>query len=204
MEKSRNPLKRMYDWVLSWANHPAGAWALFAFAFIESSFFPIPPDVLLIALSLSMPKRAFKYALICSVGSVLGGMFGYFIGWQLWQWLSDFFFNNLAWVGFTHENFEKVKGLYNDNAFLAVFAAAFTPIPYKVFTIAAGVCNINFAVFVLASVTGRSLRFFATSALLYFVGPKAKTFIDKYFNWLAIAFFVLLVAGFLVVGKLIK
>ena len=194
----------MYDWVLSWANHPAGEWALFAFAFVESSFFPIPPDVLLIALALGIPKRAFKYAFICSVGSVLGGMFGYFIGWQLWQWLGDFFFNNLAWAQFTRENFEKVKGLYNDNAFLAVFAAAFTPIPYKVFTIAAGVCSINFGIFVLASIIGRSLRFFATSALLYFVGAKAKIFIDKYFNWLALAFFVLLVAGFLLIGKFIK
>lgn len=202
--KTRNPVKRLYNWVLSWAEHPVGIWALFILAFIESSVFPIPPDVLLIALAIGKPKMSFRYAFICSIGSILGGMFGYFIGWQLWQWLHNFFFNNLGVIGFTSENFDKVQQLYDKNAFLAVFGAAFTPIPYKVFTIAGGVCQINFGIFILASAIGRSMRFFAVAGLIFFVGPKAKELINKYFNWFALLFFALIVLGFLVLTKLVK
>jgi membrane protein YqaA with SNARE-associated domain len=195
----KNPLKSLYNWVLSWAQSPFGGWALFALAFAESSFFPIPPDVLLIALGISVPAKSFRYALICSIGSVLGGMFGYLIGWQLWQWVGDFFFNYLGFLKFTRENFDKVQQLYNQNAFWAVFTAAFTPIPYKVFTIAGGVFKIDFSIFVLASVIGRSLRFFAVATVIRFGGAPAKQFIDRYFNLLTIAFLVLLVLGFLVI-----
>ncbi len=191
--------RRLYDWTLHWAHTPYGSIALFALAFCESSFFPIPPDVLLMALAFSLPKKSFKYAAICSAGSVLGGCFGYFIGYQLFEYIGLPILNLYGVM----EKFNLVKEKYQANAFAAVAIAGFTPIPYKVFTIAAGVCKINLWTFVLASVVSRSGRFFIIAGLTYFFGYKIKGFIDKYFNIISIAFVVLLVAGFLVV-KLFK
>jgi membrane protein YqaA with SNARE-associated domain len=199
-----NPLKRLYNWVLSWAESPWGAWALFVLSFTESSFFPVPPDILLIALGLSVPAKSFRYAFICSLGSVLGGVFGYYIGWQFWQWVGYFFFDNFAAIGFTPDTFDKVRQLYDGNAFWAVFSAAFTFIPYKIFTIAGGVFKINFAVFLLASIVGRSLRFFVVAAIIRFGGAPAKQLIDRYFNLLTVIFIVLLVGGFLLVKLFLK
>lgn len=197
---SRNPLRRLYNWVISWANHPAGIWALFIIAFAEASFFPIPPDVLLIALALGMPKKSWRYATVCSIGSVLGAIGGYLIGWGLWELTKDFFF---AYV-FSEATFLKVADLYRQNAFLAVLGAAFTPIPFKVFTIVGGVCRIDFAIFLAASIVGRSSRFFMEGAAFYWYGVQAKAFIEKYFNWVALAFFILLVSGFIVLTYLLK
>jgi membrane protein YqaA with SNARE-associated domain len=196
----KNPLRCLYDWVISWAKHPAGSWALFINAFVESSFFPVPPDALLIALGIGAPKRSFWYSTLCSVGSIIGGAFGYFIGWKLWELTSSFFFTYI----FSEELFNKVSALYNENAFLSVLGAAFTPIPYKVFTIAAGVCQINFIIFMLASIIGRSGRFFLVSTVVFFFGARAKELIDKYFNLVTIVFFLLLIAGFIVLKFLIK
>jgi membrane protein YqaA with SNARE-associated domain len=185
-------LRRLYDWVLSWAETPYGTWALFLLAFCESSFFPIPPDILLIALAVAIPKKSLKYALICSAGSVLGGCFGYLIGWQF-----------MASIGSPIVDFyglgakvEYIGALYNKYDAWAVAIAGFTPIPYKVFTIAAGAFKINFSVFVLASLVSRSARFFIVGGLIYIFGSKIQGFIDKYFNILAVAFTVLLVLGF--------
>ena len=195
-----NPLKRLYNWVLSWAASPWGAWALFVLAVAESSFFPIPPDILLIALGLSIPAKSFRYALICSVGSVLGGVIGYYIGYGLYETVGSYVVNlyNLQ------DAFDKIKLMYQDNAFMAVAIAGFTPIPYKVFTIAAGVCRINLGVFILASVLSRSARFFIVAAIIRFGGAPAKKFIDRYFNLLTIIFVVLLIAGFLLVKLWVK
>ena len=186
-------VKRLYNWVLHWADTPYGVPALFLLAFAESSFFPIPPDVLLIALALARPKRALYFAAVCSIGSVLGGVAGYGIGYYFWdaigQPIIDFYHAQVA--------FDKVKLAYQDNAFIAVFTAAFTPIPYKVFTIAGGICEINlFRDLVLASALGRSLRFFIVAVLFFFFGPPIKTFIDRYFELLTIAFTILLIGGF--------
>ncbi len=149
-------VRRLYDWILYWAQTPYGTWALFLLAFCESSFFPIPPDILLIALAVAVPKKSLKYALICSAGSVLGGCFGYLIGWQF-----------MASIGSPIVDFyglgtkvEYIGALYNKYDAWAVGIAGFTPIPYKVFTIAAGVFKINFSVFVLTSLVSRSARFF--------------------------------------------
>jgi len=195
-----NPLKRLYNWVLSWAESPWGAWALFALAIAESSFFPIPPDILLIALGLSIPAKSFRYALICSVGSVLGGVIGYYIGYGLYETVGSYVVNlyNLQ------DAFDKIKLMYQDNAFMAVAIAGFTPIPYKVFTIAAGVCRINLWIFILASVLSRSARFFIVATIIRFGGEPAKKFIDRYFNLLTILFTILLIAGFLLVQLLVK
>jgi membrane protein YqaA with SNARE-associated domain len=190
-------LRRMYDWTLSWAETKWGPAALGVLAFTESSFFPIPPDPLLMALSLGKPRRAFFFAALCTACSVLGGVLGYFIGHYLWEAVNQFFFQYVP--GFTEKNFKFVEAKYQQNAFLAIFAAAFTPIPYKVFTVASGVFQTGVAVLVSASVLGRGLRFFLVAGLLRWIGEPAKHFIDRYFNLLTIAFFVLLALGFAVV-----
>lgn len=190
-------LRRMYDWVLHWADTPYGTPALFLISFAESSFFPIPPDVLQIALSVSKPKRSFFYAAVNALGSVLGGMLGWLIGVAFWKALDSFFFNYVP--GFTEANFEFVQEKYQSNAFLAIFGAAFTPIPYKVFTIAAGVFGVSLPVLVFASALGRSCRFFAVAGCIYIFGPQVKSLIDKYFELATILFTVLLIGGFVVI-----
>ncbi len=187
-------LRNLYDWVLSWADSPYGVTALFLLAFAESSFFPVPPDVLLIALCVGKRHKAFKFAAICSIGSLLGGAAGYLIGWGFWEMAGPLFFNYVP--GFSHEAFDKVKGLYENYDFWIVFIAAFTPIPYKVITIAAGVFTINFPMFMVASIVGRSARFFLVSSLLFLFGEPIRNFIDRWFNWCVVAFTVLLIGGF--------
>lgn len=195
-------LKKLYDWVLHWAETPYGPLALFLLAFAESSFFPVPPDALLIALCLGSIKKSWRFALYASIASVIGGMFGYIIGLGLWDAVSSFFFKYIP--GFTEALFQKVLLHYNQSGFWYVFLAGFTPIPYKVFTIASGVFKMNFLLFVIASTISRSLRFFAVAGLFRKFGPGMKEFIEKYFNWLAILFFILLFGGFLIVKYLIK
>lgn len=185
-------LKRLYHWVMHWAHTKYGTPALFLIAFIESSFFVIPPDVLLIALCASRPEKSFWYALVCTIGSVLGGMFGYLIGYTLYEGIGNAIITTLGY----QEEFTLVGNLFLDNAFWAILGAAFTPIPYKVFTIAAGVWSIPFSTFLVASILGRAGRFFLVAGLLYFAGAKIKVFIDRYFNILTLIMFVLLIAGF--------
>lgn len=199
-----NIIKRFYDWTLSWASSKWGAVALFVLAFAESSFFPIPPDVLLIALCLGATSRSFRYALICTVASVLGAMAGYSIGFFLWQnsageftAIADFFFRVIP--GFDLAKYGEISAMYDRYNFWVVFTAGFTPIPYKLITITAGVFNINFVMFLIASVISRGMRFFLISWLIWKFGAPIKVFIDKYFNLLAIAFTVLLVGSFFIV-----
>lgn len=188
-------LRRLYSWVLHWAETPYGPWALFLLAFCESSFFPIPPDILLIALAVSIPKKSFKYAAVCTAGSLIGGCLGYLIGWQFMIGVGE---KIIRFYGLTHK-MQYIKDLYIQYDAWAIGIAGFTPIPYKVFTISAGAFKINFTVFIIASAVSRAARFFLVGGLIYIFGPKIKTFIDKYFNILAIAFVVLLVAGFVII-----
>jgi len=197
-----NLLRKLYDWVLHWAETPYGPLALFLLALAESSFFPIPPDPLLIALCLGAIKKSWRFAFYTSVASVIGGMIGYLIGYSFWEVTDIFFFKYIP--GFTENIFQKVMINFNQHGFWYVFAAGFTPIPYKVFTIASGVFKLNFFLFLLASSLSRSLRFFAVAALFRKFGPGIKNFIDKYFNLLAILFFFLLIGGFFLVKFLIK
>lgn len=196
--RSRNPIRRLYEWVLSWADTKYGVPALFVLAFTESSFFPIPPDILLIALALSAPTRAFRFAAWCTLASVLGGLFGYFIGYSLWAVFSPYLINRV----FSQENFELVTNKYNEYGVLAVFIAAFTPIPYKVFTVAAGVAKLNLFGFTAASIVGRGGRFFLVALVIRMAGPRAKRWIDEYFNIATVAGTLLLIAGFLVIKAL--
>ncbi|MBI5234434.1 MAG: DedA family protein [Deltaproteobacteria bacterium] len=188
-------LRRLYDWVLSWAHTPYGALALFVIAFAESSFFPIPPDVLLIALAISVPLRAFRYALICSIGSVLGGILGYLIGLFFMEAVG---FRIVEIYGFG-EKYDYLQTLYQRYDAWAVAIAGFTPIPYKVFTITAGAFKIDFMVFVIASALSRAARFFLLAFLIYRWGESIRGFIDRYFNILTVVFIALLVAGFVVI-----
>jgi len=188
-------LRKLYDWVLHWADTPYGTWALFLLAFSESSFFPIPPDVLLIALAVAVPPKSFKYAAVCSVGSVLGGCFGYLIGWQFMASLGS---QIIAFYGLAGK-VAYIETLYRTYDAWAIGIAGFTPIPYKVFTISAGAFHINFAVFLIASLVSRSARFFLVGGLIYVFGPSIQRFIDRYFNILAVAFTILLIAGFVVI-----
>lgn len=200
-QRNRNIARRLYDWVLGWAETPYGGYALFFLAFAESSFFPIPPDVLLIALVISVREKAFKYALICSVASLLGGILGYYIGFALWHGVSQFFFAYIP--GFSREIFAHVQALYREWDFLIVFTAGFTFIPFKIFTVSSGVFEINFWGFVMASAISRSARFFIVAGLIWYFGPTIKAFIDKYFNFLATLFVVLLILGFVVIKYLL-
>lgn len=185
-------VRRLYDWTIAWADHPAGAWALFILAVAESSFFPVPPDVLLIALCVGAPKRSFHFALLAATGSVLGGMVGYGIGY----WGYDLIGEPIVKVYHGEPIMQKIKAWYDAYGFWGNLAAALTPIPYKVFTIASGVFQFDFLAFLTASIIGRSARFFAVGGLIYFVGPKVKALIDKYFDWFAIVATALLIGGF--------
>lgn len=197
-------LRKIYDWILHWAETPYGPIALFLLAFAEASFFPIPPDALLIALVLGARKKAFGFALNSTIASVLGAFLGYAIGFFIW-WaepnefsaVAVFFFDHIP--GFTHEVFYRVKALYDQWDFWIIFTAGFTPIPYKVFTITSGAFEINLLMFTIASIISRGARFFIVAGLIYAFGPKIKEFIDKYFNWLALAFTALLIGGFVII-----
>ena len=196
-------IRKIYDWVLHWAETPYGPIALFILAFSESSFFPIPPDVLLIALALGVRTRSFQFALICSLASIAGGLFGYSIGHFLWwegsaySGIAQFFFNNIP--GFSENLFSSIQQQYDQHGFLIIFTAGFTPIPYKIFTISAGAFDINLFNFLIASIISRSARFFLVAGLIWKFGDHIKSFIDKYFNILTIIFTILLVGGFILV-----
>jgi len=186
-------LRRLYRWVLHWAETPYGAWALFGIAFAESSFFPIPPDVLLIALAFSVPSKAFRYAVVCTLGSVLGGMFGWLIGFQFYELVGQRIIEALHY----EEAFSVVQGYYGDNAFLYILIAGFTPIPYKVFTIAAGVFEVPLLILTTASLLGRAGRFFLVALLIYGFGLRIRPFVEKYLNVLTLLLVLCIVIGFL-------
>jgi membrane protein YqaA with SNARE-associated domain len=192
-------LKRLYDWVLSWAEHPRSGQALFLIAVAEASFFPIPPDVLLMALSLSRPQKAFHWALVCAAGSVLGGMVGYALGWNFMAAVGQKILNFYGLEG----KYALVQAMYQDYDAWAVAAGGFTPLPYKLFTITAGAFAINFGTFVIASILSRSARFFFVAGLIYYFGPSVKRTIDRYFNLFTVILLVLLVGGYLVLRWLL-
>jgi membrane protein YqaA with SNARE-associated domain len=165
---------------------------LAAISFIESSVFPIPPDVLLIPLVLAQRERAFLIAGVCTAASVAGGFFGYFIGYGLYETVGVAVLDFYGYL----EKFSEFQGMYNDYGAWIVFFAGLTPFPYKVITIASGVTQLDMIVFGVASVLSRGLRFFLVAALLWYWGPWIRGFIDRYFGWLTLAFFALLAGGF--------
>lgn len=192
-------LKRLYAWMLSWAEKPAAVPGLAAMTFAESSFFPIPPDPLLMALCLGKPQKSYYYAAVTSIFSVLGGIAGYGIGMFLWHLIGDWCLAHVP--GLSQAGFDQVGSLYNTYDFWAVFAAGFSPLPYKLFTIAGGVFAINFPIFVLASTLSRSARFFLEAFLLKRYGPTMQGFIERNLGWLSFLFVVLLLGGFLLLRR---
>lgn len=185
-------LRRLYDWTLSWAERRGGVRALFFIALVESSVFPIPPDVLLVALCVGSVAKSYKFALICTAGSILGGLIGYAIGYWGFEAIGKpiiAFYNG-------ESSMQKVRSFYDEYGFWGNLLAAVTPIPYKVFTIASGAFQFSLGQFLLASILGRSLRFFALATALYFFGASIRSFIDKYFNLCAWLFMAVLIAGF--------
>ncbi len=186
--------------MLGWAESPYGAVALFFLAVAESVFFPIPPDVLLIALALGRRRKALYFGLLCSAGSLCGGMIGYALGHFAWLTpdgftaLAQFFFQNIP--GFSEAVYADLGQRFEEWGFVIIFTAGFTPVPYKLFTISAGAFAISFPLFLLASAISRTARFMLVSVLIWRFGEPVRVFIDRYFNWLAIAFAVLLVGGF--------
>ena len=201
-------VRDLYNWVLKWSESKYGTVALVVMAFAEASFFPIPPDILLIALALGARKKAIRYGILCSLGSIVGAMFGFGIGYFLW-WnnlgdfsvLAQFFFNNIP--GFTQDVFYSIQEQYNAWNFWVIFTAGFTPIPFKIFTVSAGAFNINFSLFLIASTISRSARFLIVCGLIWKFGEPIRNFIDQYFNKLAILFTVLLIGGFFIIRYII-
>ncbi|MBI4608102.1 MAG: DedA family protein [Candidatus Rokubacteria bacterium] len=185
----------LYEWTISWAGTPHGTAALGLIAFAESSFFPIPPDVLLIALALGRPDLAFWYATVSTAGSVAGGAAGYGIGYwggrPVVEWL------------FGRSKVELVHRLFQRYEAWAVGIAGFTPIPYKVFTIGAGVFYVKFPVFLVASALSRGARFFLVAALLFTFGPPIREFVERYFEWLTVLLVVGIIGGFVVLRHLV-
>jgi membrane protein YqaA with SNARE-associated domain len=187
-----NIIRKLYDRCMAWVSGPYGGWALFLIAFVESSFFPLPPDVFLIAMCVAIPTKAFRYAAICSVGSVLGGALGYGLGF----WFMDGIGMSIVdWYGLT-DKYDMIQRYFKEYDVWIVGTAGFTPIPYKLFTITAGFVQSNFLTFMAVSLVARSARFFLVAGLIWKFGPQIKNFIDKYFNILSIAFVVLLVGSF--------
>ena len=189
-------VKRLYDWVLSWSTSPWGWLALFIIALFEASWFPLPPDVLLIALCIGASQKSFRFASICLAGSVLGAALAYCIGHFAWisttgepTAFAQFFYDHI----FSQQAFNKVSDIYKEWDFIAVFTAGFTPVPFKIFTISAGMCDINFPMFILASTVARGLRFFLVAWLIWKYGEPIKGFIDKYLNLLATLLAVVLI-----------
>lgn len=185
-------LRKLYDYVMGLADHPKALWILAIMSFTESSFFPIPPDVLLIPMVLAAPTRAWRIALVCSVSSLMGGLFGYAIG--------AYFFETIGQpiVDFYHlqAQFERFQSLYNEWGAIIVGVAGFSPIPYKVFTIASGVTGLDLVTFTVTSAISRSARFFLVAWLLWKYGEPIREFIEKRLGLLTFLFCVFLVGAF--------
>ena len=187
--------RKLYNWTLEKSSKKEAPWFLSIVSFAESSFFPIPPDIILIPMVLAKRTKAFIYASLCTLSSVAGGILGYIIGFLLFNSVGMFLIN------FYHldDSVNQFKNYYNTYGAWIVIIAGFTPFPFKVITIASGLFQLNFVIFILCSIISRGARFYLVSGLLYFFGEKIKIFIDKYFNILTILFFVLLIVSILII-----
>ena len=187
--------RRFYDWTMRLAEHRHAGTSLFAVSFVESSFFPIPPDVLLIPLILAQRAKAWIYAAIATAGSVIGGFFGYAIGFFLFEQVAK---PLLSFYGYL-DKFETFASQYNDYGAWIVLFAGITPFPYKVITIASGATALNLLVFGVASIAARGLRFYIVAALLYWLGKPIRAFIEERLGLVLTVFLVLLFGGFLAI-----
>ena len=185
-------IKNLYNKTMELAVHPQAIFLLGAVSFIEASFFPIPPDVMLIPMVLMNPSRAWLFALVATAFSVLGGIFGYTIGTFSYEHIAEPLLYSLG----KEAEMINFSNKYNEIGFWAVITAGISPIPYKVVTIMSGATNLNFAVFLGASLASRGLRFFVVAGLLHFYGHAIRDFIERYLNWVFMLFIILLIVGF--------
>ena len=186
-------IKNLYNKTMALAGHPQAIFLLGAVSFIEASFFPIPPDVMLIPMVLMNPSRAWLFALVATAFSVLGGIFGYIIGTFSYEHIAEPLLYSLG----KEAQMVDFSNKYNEIGFWAVITAGISPIPYKVVTIMSGATNLNFAVFLGASMASRGVRFFLVAGLLHFYGHEIRDFIERYLNWVFMLFVILLVVGFI-------
>ena len=186
-------IKNLYNKTMTLAGHPQAIFLLGAVSFIEASFFPIPPDVMLIPMVLMNPSRAWLFALVATAFSVLGGIFGYIIGTFSYEHIAEPLLYSLG----KEAQMIDFSNKYNEIGFWAVITAGISPIPYKVVTIMSGATNLNFAVFLGASMASRGVRFFVVAGLLHFYGHEIRDFIERYLNWVFMLFVILLVVGFI-------
>lgn len=189
-------IRKLYDYTLHLAAHRHATWALAMVSFIESSFFPIPPDVVLIPMCIRNRSRSFWYATVCTVSSVIGGLFGYAIGFYLYELLGE---KIIAFYGMQGK-FAEMEGLYAEWGGWIIFGKGLTPFPYKVITILSGVLHLSIPVFIIASILSRALRFFLVAGLLWKYGAPIQLFIEKYLTLLCLAFLILIIAGFIALG----
>lgn len=188
-------LHKIYDTVLNLSAKKNALTWLFIVSFVESSFFPIPPDIMLIPMILATPKKAWKYAGICTLASVLGAYLGYIIGFYFFRLIAEPVLEFYDYM----DTFTSFKNLYNKYGAWFVFGAGITPFPYKIITILSGVVHLNLLVFTISSVIARGLRFYIIAWLLHAYGEKMKVFIEKNLGWLSVLFLLLLIGGFLVI-----
>ncbi|MEQ8824618.1 MAG: YqaA family protein [Filomicrobium sp.] len=192
-------IRSLYDWTMRAASDKRAVPALFGVSFVESSFFPIPPDVMLIPMVLAERAKAWYFAAVATVGSVLGGIFGYLIGLFLFDTVGQ---PVLELYGYS-EKFQQFASQYNEYGAWIVFVFGVTPFPYKVITIASGATQLSVISFILASVLSRGLRFFVVAALLYWFGPPIKDFIEKRLGLVFTVFVALLIGGFIAIKFLL-
>ena len=192
-------MQRAYDWMMRTASHEKAPQGLFWVSFVESSFFPIPPDVMLIPMVLAKPAKAWRYAAICTAGSVLGGILGYAIGYFLYETLGQWLINLYGLA----TQAEAYRAAYNQWGLWIILIKGLTPIPYKLVTIASGAAAFNFWVFLAASIVTRAARFFLVAALLYWLGEPIRDFIERRLTLVTTTFVVVLVGGFVAVRYLL-
>jgi len=196
INRIRGLIRGLYNWTISWADHRLGGHALFWISFAESSFFPIPPDVLLIAMCFAAREKAMRFALICTAGSVIGGVFGWLIGYGLAESVAQ---PMLAFFDPSGVTQVKIAEWYTEFGFYGILIAAITPIPYKVFTVFSGMMEYSLPLLIVASILGRGLRFFVVAAIIRAFGKTVRPFIEKHLEWCFVAGTVLLIGGFLVI-----
>lgn len=193
----RHPIRQMYAWVTHWAKTKHAETALWGVSFAESSFFPIPPDPLLMAMTFSKENKWLRFAFITTAASILGGIAGYLIGFGLFETIGE-------WIIDTYhlqDEYANLSQKYTDNAAIAVFSAALTPIPYKIITITAGAAKINLVTFVIASIAGRSMRFFAVAGLAKYLGKNHKENIEKYIDIISLSLIAILILLLLIISR---
>lgn len=191
-------LRHIYDWIMGFANHPYAVWILAAVSFAESSFFPIPPDPLYIAMLLARREKTWKFACVCTISSVVGGWVGYAIGYGLYETIGEFILQTYG----LQAAFDKFQDSFNEWGFWIVALKGLTPIPYKVVTIACGVTGLDFTSFTIASFIARGFRFFLLATLFWYFGPSMKEYIDKNLTFVTFASIGALLGGFGIVYAL--